>query len=380
MIKYILIFASLFAISLSEKDRYIPMDKKSKYGDDVCKYRDDDGFYHVRACEKGKYCETLTSSTTYLDICIDIPETKTLSNLKDKKCSTDFECEDGLSCDGSSCRACTSTGNFFDYGTYGSYGCVVSTKEGSGFCYSRTYNADYTYSEKFGSPENYKKCGKLTIAEMPGSSNAGIYYTKLIEYDYIGTVKDGDYVDDMELCESGFGLYFYYGGKFKDPKPGYGNQMYLRCVTPLSINEINTGSCSINYKINDDEPLNYNVEQLNTASNAYYYSEMKKFCANSYNPYIKIMSEKFREYNKAITEEERKTCGDLDYLNKYTCDNNDLIKSWFSYKNPEIYLHYNNRKHLEKVFDYIIQKSYPSYSISQYLNLRFLSLLLLILI
>lgn len=376
---YIIYFVCLFSISLSEKDMYIPMDKESKYGEDVCKYRDEDGYFHVRACEKGKYCESLSPSgtTSYLDICLDIPEIKTLSNLKEKKCSTTFECEAGLKCDGSSCRICSTIASNFEYGSYGDYHCEASTKEGSGYCYSKTYNADNSFNEKYASPDNYKKCGKLTIGEVPGPSNSGLYEKKLIEYDYIGTVKDGEYVDDMELCESGFGLYFYYGGKFDDPKPGYGNEMYLRCVTPLAIHKINTLSCSINYKINDDEPLNYNVERLNDGSHTNEYDEMKKYCRK---PYIKIMSEKFREYSKAITEDERKTCGDLELLNAYTCENNQLIKSWFAYKNPEEYLHYNGRKNLEKVYDYIIQKNYPSYSFSQFLSLKFLSLLLFILI
>lgn len=379
MIKHIIIFVYLFSISLSEKDMFIPMDKESKYGKDVCKYRDDDNYYHVRACEKGKFCASLSPMGTYsyLDICLDIPEIKTLSNLKENKCSTTFECEAGLTCIGSSCRACSSGTNVFDYGSYGDYHCKATTEEGSGYCYSKTYNADNSYNEKYGSPENYKKCGKLTIGEVPGASNAGLYEKKLIEYDYIGTVKDGEYVEDMELCESGYGLYFYYGGKFDNPKPGSRNEMYLRCVTPLGIHKINTdsSSCSINYKINDDEIMNYNVERLMVGTHEH--DKMLEYCSK---PFIKLMSEKFREYSKTITEDERKTCGDLESSNQYTCENNQLIKLWFAYKNPEKYLHYNDRKHLEKVFDYIIQKSYPSYSFSQFLSLKFLFLLMFILI
>lgn len=375
MIKYILILICIFSISLSEKDMYVPMEKESNYGDDVCAYRDNDGYYHVKSCEKGKYCETLTTSTSFLEICLDFPQITTLSNLKENKCSTTFECEDGLTCEGTSCRKCTATGNFFDYGYYGSYGCESNTNQGNGYCKQTTLDANNNENYKYSSPEEYKKCGKLTIEEYPGAAYAGIYYIKLNEYDYIGTVKDGEYVEDRELCESGYALYFYYGGKFKNPKPGSSNVMYLRCVTPLSINKINTGdSCSINYKINDGETLNYNVKQLFGTS---YYTEMNNLCSKTY---IKTMSERFREYSKSITEEERKTCGDLDNLNKYTCENNELIKSWFSYKYPTVYLHYNGRKNLEKVFGYLIQKKYPCYSISQFLNLKFLSLLLFILI
>jgi hypothetical protein len=382
-----LIIVCLFALSLSEKDMFIPMNKESKYGEDVCKYRDDDGYYHVRSCEKGKYCATLDPSgqTSYLEICLDIPQIKTLSNLKDNKCSTTFECEGGLNCDGSSCRACDPvTSSTFDQGEYPSYSCRPDlTTQGSGYCESTTIDiTDYHQITKYSSPDKYKKCGKLTIEEYPGASNSGQYYIKLNEYDYIGTVKDGEYVTDMELCESGFALYFYYGGKYKNPKPSFPNKMYLRCVTPLAIHKINTGkTCSINYKINDDDSLNYNVDQLDDdpshTTEYAYYTKMKKLCDE---PYIKIMSERFREFSKSITEQERETCGDLDGINKYTCENNELIKSWFSYKNPETYLHYNDRKNLEKVFGYLIQKEYPSYSLSQFLSLSFLYLLMFILI
>ena len=387
MLKYIFVFVCLFVISLSEEDYFIPMEKDSKYGDDVCKYLDKNGHYHVKPCPKGKYCvdilDQIYPTTSYLEICQDIPEIKTLSNLNEKKCSTSFECENGLECDGSSCTKadCPLTGNIFDYGEYKSYQCDSDTNKGSGYCESNTYDDNNNpTSIKHSAPEKYKTCGKLTIAEYKGTDGAGVYYTKLDEYDYIGTVQDGEYVSKMELCESGFALYFYYGGKFKDPKsstasPSLNNVRYLRCVTPLSINTKNTGStCSINYKINDEEPLNYNVEQLYGSA---YYSDMNELCSK---PYIKIMSEKFREYSKSITEEERKTCGDLEGIDKYTCENNGLIKSWFAYKNPEIYIHYNGRKNLERVFDYLIQKKYPKYSFSEFLSLKLLSLLFLILI
>ena len=380
MIKLIFIFASLFVITLSDEDMFIPMDKDSKYGDDVCKYRDKDGYYHVKPCEKGKYCvdnfDQRDPGTSYLEICQDIPEIKALSNLKDKKCSTSFECENDFTCEGSSCSYSCPTGQFF-YKDNTGFHCDLIANQGSGYCESKTIETNGAVTVKYSSPEDYKICGKLTIAPSPSTTDVGIYYKKLNEYDYIGTVQDGEYVEVMELCESGFALYFYYDGKFDNPKvsstAGRDNEMYLRCVTPLAVNKI--GSCSINYKIKDEEPLNYNVDRVPSA----YQSEMRDLCDDfPYYQHIKIMSEKFREYSKSISEEERKTCGDLEGINKYTCENNGLIKSWFAYKYPEIYIHYNDRKHLEKVFAYLIQKKYPSYSFGQFLNLSLLSLLFLI--
>ena len=46
----------------------------------------------------------------------------------------------------------------------------------------------------------------------------------------------------------------------KDKDAISNNQMYLRCVTPISVNR--KGECSINYKIGENgETLRYNVEK-----------------------------------------------------------------------------------------------------------------------
>ena len=351
------------------------MEKDSKYGDDVCRYRDKDGYYHVKPCEKGKYClESLSSSTSYLEICHELPNIKALSNLKEKKCSTSFECEQNLECDGSSCGKCPASE--FALESQG-YNCISTTSQGSGYCSSTTLDASNIKTTKYSNPENYKKCGKLTIAEYPGTTDAGVYYIKTNEYDYIGTVEDGGYVEDQELCQSGFALYFYYDGKSEDPKPSSSasaenNEMYLRCVTPLAVHNIKTDSCSIYYKIKDGDPLNYNLDQLPNSEK----NKLDYLCDSPYDTYIKIMSEKFREYNQKISEEERKTCGDLEGADKYTCGNNDLIKTWYFYKNPSKYILYNDREKLDKVLAYLIQKEYPNYSFTQFLNISIFSLLL----
>ena len=384
MFKNIIFIACLIIISKSDKDLYLPMEKESKYGEDVCRYYDD-GHYYVRACEKGKYCAGSLSSYSYLEICQDLPSQSLLSNLNEGKCTTTLECEGNLLCNGNTCTKCTFS-NQVRTGEYPYYNCVSDSSKGSGFCSSATLDASNVLTYKYSSPENYKKCGKLTIKEYPNTASTtytGLYYTLLDEYTYIGTVPDGEYVTDMELCESGFALSFYYGGVFDDPKSTSAtatntNSQYLRCVTPLSINRFHTSECSINYKINDGEPLNYNVARV--PSDWDYYSEMKRLCSNNNNKYFKIKYDSFREYSKSITEEERKACGDLDGANQYTCENNGLIKSWYFYKNPEKYILYHDREKLGKVLDYLIQKEYPSYSFSKFLNLKIILLLLLFLI
>lgn len=398
MIKNIILLVCLIIISKSDKNNYLPMEKASKYGDDVCRYYDD-GHFYVKQCEKGKYCvDPISDSESYLEICHDLPNQSQLSNLNEGKCKTTFECDGNLLCDGNTCTKCRNS-NQFAYGEY-PFTCVGDTLKGSGYCESVSLNAFNIPESKYSSPENYKKCGKYTIKEYPNIATDtfnGIYYIALDEYTYIGTVKDGEYVGDMELCESGFALPFYYGGYFDDPRansatadptnPYFQNSRYLRCVTPLSVNfgnnpnDINNpntqnNDCSITYKINEEESLNYNVKYL-PSSNAY--DEIRNFC-NEKEDFIKIKYDNFREYSKSITEDERKTCGDLENINKYTCENNGLIKSWYFYKNPKKYILYHNREKLEKVLNYFIQKDYPSYSYSKFLNYKIIFLLILFLL
>lgn len=370
MIIKIIFITSIFCFVLSEKDIYLPMDHESKYGEDVCAYTDD-GVRYVKPCKKGQYCvddvtnNNYLSDTSMLEICQDIPKVTVLYNPNEGKCTTSFECESGLTCIGGKCEKDCPDG-FFSMGYYGNYNCKENTEKGTGFCESKTISttAANPITQKYSYPEIYKRCGKLTIAEDPRTGHSGEYYIQLNEYDYIGTVEDGGYVNDEKLCESGFALDFYYDGKSEDSN---GNIMYKRCITPLSISKINTGDCTISYKIKDGDVLNYNSEQSSSSSSS--------LCSESF---IKIKSEMFRKYSQTIKEDERKTCGDLDGINKYTCENNELIKLWFFYKHPQDYIVYNEREKLSKVLDYKIQKEYPNYSFSQYLNIKFLFLLYLL--
>lgn len=345
------------------------MDHESKYGEDVCGYIDDNRRY-VKPCKKGQYCVDIDdlSGTSMLEICQDIPKVTALYNPNEGKCTTSFECEKDLTCLGGKCeKECPA--NEFSYGYYKNYDCESNTKKGTGFCESTTISTtDSSVTTKYSYPDIYKRCGKLTISEDPRTGFSGRYYIQLNEYDYIGTVEDGGYVDDNQeqLCQSGFALPFYYDGKSEDPKPSFSNKKYLRCITPLSISNINTDTCTVAYKIKDGDILNYNIDHSNSASSICY----KKF--------INISSEMFRKYSQTIKEDERKTCGELDGINKYTCENNELIKLWFFYKHPEEYIVYNDREKLSKVLDYKIQKEYPNYSFGQYLNMKLLFLLYLL--
>ena len=438
----IICIVALLDFSLSEYDALIlPMEKNSKYGDDVCFYTDKEQHY-VKPCEKGKFCRSTNidtldyargkdvHETSTISICQDLPNINTLYTSREEGCKHDFECEIGYKCIGNVCSDKCDSGEFYydgfdrpiapeplpdpnnpsvpitpisadpfditnPYDLYSSSGCKDNSDKGSdGVCYETTLKNDGTRTNKFGPPVKNKICGKLTFDDDPRASYKGIYYVTKYEYVYKGEVEDGEYVNDQELCKSGFALYFFKDGKSEDPKDESAissNELYLRCVTPISISKSKNDENLINYKINEDgKILIYNLNRLQILTNspytkyyeiydAYFDNPNPKYNFNFFVKYIQLKYEKYREYYTSMTEEERKTCGDLDGTNKYTCENNKLIRSWYFYNHPDKYSAYNDRKKIRKIVDYLIQKEYPCYSLSQFLSIKFIYLLFLLL-
>ena len=402
-IKIILIVALLeFSLNKEYNAVTLPMEKNSKYGDDVCKYTDEEQDY-VKSCEKGKFCHDQSTIDTLdysrgkvrekgseIEICQDLPKVLPLYAYNEEGCSNDFECVEGYKCIEKVCSYECGSGEFYYGENVGgsSFGCKPNADKGTdGICYEFTKYSNSAPTYKYTSPKTNKICGKITLIDEPTDNKR--YYVNKYEYVFKGEVEDGDYVTDAKLCKSGFALYFYKDGKTKDPDTPGSNSMHLRCVTPISIysNNVdddeqnpspNFSECLINYKIKEDgEILRYNlrnIQNLPTSDGI-----IINYCSYSNRNYIKLQSEKYREFYTKISEEERKTCGDLDYANQYTCENNELIKLWYIYKEPKDYLIYNNRKKLEKVLDYKIQKKYPCYSLSQFLSIKFIYLLFLLL-
>ena len=376
MNKILILFSFLLTFIISDKDLYLPMNKDSKYGEDICRYYDD-AHYYVKPCEKGKYCVDTSFQYSNLFVCKDIPKVKHALGLKDTDpCSTSFECDNLLECQSESCTYYCSLSSYF-YGVDNI--CYPdSEKAPSSYCEYNKYDSNGNFEKTtYSSPEKNKICGKLNIKELAGSNHRGIYVIESKESVYKGSVKDGEYVDDMELCESGYALYFYFDRKHKDPKVTGSigtNEQYLMCVTPISVDS----SCSILYQLDGKEYV-YNIQKLSTISTIIPSSFYSTFCGND-KDYISIKSERYREYYKNITEEERNTCGNLDGKDKFTCENRELIKSWYFYNNPKKYLLYNGREKLEKVLDHLIQMDYPSYyATSQFLNIQIFLFILFLL-
>ena len=293
LIKIICIIALLeFSLSEEYNAKILPMDKDSKYGDDICSYTDNNQTY-VKLCEKGKFCDTSNTLETLdysrgnyysgskLEICQDLPNVTSFYTYKGS-CTNDFECEADYECIENTCSYKCPNDEFI-YKPNDAYTpeCVSNTRKGSdGICREETRVKDAATTIKYSPPVPNKICGKLTLLDDPDDvNNKGIYYVNKYEYVYKGEVEDGEYVTNEELCKSGFALYFFKGEKSKDPKDSTvigSNTMYLRCVTPISIISkitltppassgdpvtVTVDQCSINYKINEDgEILKYNIE------------------------------------------------------------------------------------------------------------------------
>ena len=394
----IICIVALLEFSLSDNDPpTLPMKKDSNYGDDVCSYTKNEHKY-VKHCEKGQFCDNLSIDEldspligrffeeTNIQICQDLPNITSLYTFSEKSCQNDFECESTYKCIGNICSQKCSANEFLSH-----YGCFPNSYKGTaGVCFEMKIfkneeNPSYSYSPA----EPNKICGKLTFEDDPNDNKKGIYYINKREYVYNGEVEDGEYVENKELCKSGFALYFFKDGKTEDPKDRTAvgnNQMHLRCVTPRSISKSKDGECFINYKINENgEILRYNVQKLYSLTSSHFeFNVIHDFYFNDeefyfYAKYIKLKSEKYREYYTSMSEEERKTCENLDTSNKYSCENNELIKTWYFYKYPQKYSAYNDRKKIRKVVDFLIQKEYPCYSLSQFLSIKFIYLLFLLL-
>ena len=328
-------------------------------------------------------------------ICRDLPKISPIFTYGESGCKNDFECEGGCKCIGNVCSydKCN-TGEFYSYLSETSSRCRLNSEKGSddGVCEEHIIDTNGRNEYKYSPPKPNKICGKLTLANDPNDNQKGIYYIQKKEYVYKGEVEDGEFVTQANLCKSNFALYFFKDGKTEDPRDSnaitLNNKMYLMCVTPISINNINSGKCTINYKINENgEILSYSVYKLsNFGSNlpSGGISVVSDYCTSttmsaSDRLFIKLKSEKYREFYTKITEEERKTCGDLENANKYTCENNELIKLWYFYKYPADYLNYIDRKKIGNVLHYNIQSRYPCYSLSQFLSIKFIYLLILLL-
>ncbi len=403
MTKQLLIFFYLISLYIST---YRPMSKKNiDFNlDNVCYYQDisDKSFFeYVRPCESEKSCilvddyydptNPTSSSPNYpsynVKTCQDyFNYFRTMGD----DCTTNEDCDGTLVC--SSGKKCTFDGNKYYYKNNHYYcpsnkyynsatsvdgtcnediaeanrdKCLVQTKE-SGAVSSIIPTGSNNYE-----PGYFKMCGYISLDVLNNNNN---YYKKYVSISEFCSVQDGEFVEDKFACKSGFALYFYANKKYKksdnpytsnpelnvDRKP---QEMFLRCVT---VTGIDTDNQIIKYKIENGE------------EEYYHFSEVHSNYQNriNYDGYTMTKLELFQKYKERYNAIKSDCMNYLYPEEPATCRDNELRKWYYFYRNPEKYLLYRNEP---QVMDYLVQKTYPTYTSnsSRFLNLSILSLLLI---
>ena len=180
----------------------------------------------------------------------------------------------------------------------------------------------------------------------------------------IGSVDAGKNVDTSEACKSGFAVDLYEGAKLT-PTSGRPVDKFLTCVNPIGFEVDASGNCK-NVKFTLSDSTEYSISYSGNCKN------------------IMTKLDLFRQY-KEKRGETGCTRNKEYYDEPFTCGKNELRELWYFYHHPDEYLLYKNEQAIK---DYLLQKVYPSYSVtytepqqeaSSYLSLKFISLLILLL-
>lgn len=407
----------LLCILSTFNSAYLPFKKNRDFPDDTCGYSFKDNYY-VKDCESGKYCKYRSNGAGLLR-CENVPSEVVLTSL-DGTCESDFECETGLRCINSRCSYSSDCPEG-ETRVRTQSGYICKDPQTSNIFYTK----DFTWHEQTGSTNGYidgtssfdsygpdylKVEGKITGWNITRDTNGKIYEPTTIEYSDIGSVEDGEYVYNELACKSGFALYFYGDGKLENPYNNNHNYMYKKCVTLEEI-EKKGSYCKIKYSL-DGKSLTYDVNRINNNAktisqynnnnddnnnnypilNCYYISHCtydyfsdiiaNNLCNNIDNKKIKI--DIFKKYVESLTDDVRK-CTTPEYNNPATletCQNNELRKWSYFYDNEDEYvLYYKDDDDKGKmVTNFLIQTAFPSYQTSSFLNIKYMTICLLLLI
>ena len=364
MLTNFLIIISLFSsfqfkyVGLTHKDLDLDIDN-------ICYYYDgqnNDLNIYVKPCEPSYYCRKFTSDQLTIGTCEKY--TSVLKKLNDY-CTNDYDCDNGLICDYNLCVVQNNTSAYYVNGNYycsnglipiyqSDYTCLPRSDQGSNEdCYSveETY---YGYKTKKIFPGYFKICGQSYLRRNDITSK---YEIRRISSDYIGSVDDGNFVEDIRACRSGYALMFYGNGEFIPPEGELTNNMFQMCVTINEVEKINS-YCYINYTLNHSysyygqknymKNYIYNTRKIGGSSNL-----LQDDCE-----FIMTKIKLFKDYLNKM-EELKEYCIEASYISEpFTCGNDELRKLWFYYNHIKYYLMYRND---EDVINYLIQVEYPLY-------------------
>lgn len=361
MLTIILIIISLFSsfhfkyVALSHKDIDLDID-------DICYYYDGqnaDLNIYVKPCEPSYYCRKFTLDLLTLGTCEKY--TPVLKKLNDY-CTSDYDCDNGLICDYNLCVVQNDTSAYYINGNYycsnglipiykNGYTCLPRPDQRSNDdCYSVEETYYGYYETKLIFPEYFKICGQKYLRK---NENSSIYEIRRISSDYIGSVGDGNFVEDIRACRSGYALYFYGNGDIIRPEGESTNNMFLMCVTINEVEKINS-YCYINYTLNYSYSYYgynnyiYNTRKINGRNNL-----LQDDCE-----FIMTKIKLFKAYLNKMEELKEYCIGESYYNEPFTCGNDELRKLWFYYNHIKYYLMYKND---EDVINYLIQEECPLY-------------------
>jgi len=360
MITYFLALFLIISPSLSAYQSLKKYNGFDKLNNNICAYYYSSVNY-VKMCDEGKYCKALDSND-FIYMCVD-REKEIRKKYLDEACtqSTFFnECDNNLFCNtNNKCTrltSCPSATTIYKTNT-GDYECKPNDMPSGLYLYNE-YNNNYGISKQITtSGYDYGKIGGI-ISFIHDNSNK--YYITKIENAYIGSVKNGEFVDNNLACESGFALDFYPDGGLKDPSSSNSNSQFHKCVTVNSIDVYDNGACAINY---DDDKI--------------YYSSSSSLCDEFLITKLKL----FKKYIEKFTPEKQESClsNKDNYNEQRTCNDDEIRKWYYFYKNPEHYmLYYEEKDKPNDVVNFLIQQNYKLYQSSGFISIRFLFLLFLI--
>jgi len=386
MLKEILLALSL--ISLSSSDTVIPVTyapwhlRNFDYSiSDICSYSYNT-FKYVKPCQANYMCQSVGGDSHGIETCRQMYKTV---KIYGEACSGDIECDSGLECKGSICVN-LNDGSIYDIDDRISddhvYKCNSNQRPSFDYvnqrfvCSSNSdpifegmnnlcYKYDGTNQKKI-PPSFNKVCGEDSF---PLSGN----YISQTSMTTIGSLDDGTFVTDERACSSGFALYLYRSKTLVKPGNTEDQNMYKVCVTLKEIASDNGGNKVFKYSIGTTENV-YNVANLPSDTNYPYPTDS----------HLMTKLELFKEFvdkAKSVTCQENQGYDD----EQFTCKNDELRRLWYFYHHVEEYLLYKNE---DAIVDYLVEQTYPEYSpryaepqqeASSFLNVKFISLLILLL-
>jgi hypothetical protein len=319
-----------------------------KLSDKICKYTYSNIDY-VKMCKDGQYCKSISDG---LSMCFDIKK-QIRKKVLDETCSSDYECEQNLHCDNKCTYTCPPTKKVFKKQD-GQYGCKDNDMP-DGLYYYETFDNNFASTDYKTNDIDYGKVGGI-ISYIKDNDN--IYHITKKENAFIGTVKEGEFVDDELACQSGYALDFYLDGTLTDPrKPSAysSNTKYKKCVIVNEVGYDQYGRCHVNY---DDNKIYYSPSRCNEK--------------------LMIELNLFKKYIEKFTKEKQESCAanKENYNEPETC-NDDEIRKWkYFYDSPEHYiLYYEKKDKVNDVVNYLIQDTYNAYQSGDFLKLKYLFLL-----